>query len=206
MVAWFDERGLAQADEAQFVRFAEDIGPKAYRLAYRWTGDRKAAEDVLQEAYCRAWRSVCAHEIRHPQAWFMRILWSAFQDWRRQTSSHRLHLVAMEDEVFANLSDRHDAHAEADDRMDLERMLSVLPEADRHLLALRFSEDLSLADVAAATNLPVNTVKVRIHRALRRLRDLKRVWEEGPSGAGAADTGAVDTGVRDINTRARDRT
>jgi len=50
------------------------------------------------------------------------------------------------------------------------RALASLPAGDRELLALRYLEDLKLAEVAARLDMPLGTVKTRIHRALLRMR------------------------------------
>jgi RNA polymerase sigma-70 factor (ECF subfamily) len=61
-----------------------------------------------------------------------------------------------------------------DQRSDLAAALSALPDEQREVLLMRFVDDMSLQEVAAALNIPVGTVKSRLHRALRMLRDDRR--------------------------------
>jgi RNA polymerase sigma-70 factor, ECF subfamily len=55
-------------------------------------------------------------------------------------------------------------------RVDLLRALTELPEGDRHLLQMRYGEDLTQASVATRLGIPEGTVKVRLHRLRARLR------------------------------------
>ena len=54
---------------------------------------------------------------------------------------------------------------------DLGRVLAGLPEHQREVLLLRFVEDMSLLEIAAALEIPTGTVKSRLHNALQRLRE-----------------------------------
>jgi RNA polymerase sigma-70 factor, ECF subfamily len=57
-------------------------------------------------------------------------------------------------------------------RLSVEQALGALADGDRRLLALRYTEDLSQSEVARRLGVPEGTVKVRLHRARRRLRGL----------------------------------
>ena len=57
-------------------------------------------------------------------------------------------------------------------RLTVEQALGALGEGDRRLLSMRYGEDLTQAEVARRLGVPEGTVKVRLHRARRRLRGL----------------------------------
>jgi RNA polymerase sigma-70 factor (ECF subfamily) len=57
-------------------------------------------------------------------------------------------------------------------RVSVEQALGTLPDGDRRLLRLRYAEDLTQSEVARRLGVPEGTVKVRLHRARRRLRGL----------------------------------
>jgi RNA polymerase sigma-70 factor (ECF subfamily) len=57
-------------------------------------------------------------------------------------------------------------------RLSLEQALGAMADADRSLLRMRYAEDLTQSEVARRLGVPEGTVKVRLHRARRRLRGL----------------------------------
>jgi len=64
-----------------------------------------------------------------------------------------------------------DATKGMDPRLRLAHMVKALPEAQREVVLLRFGDDLNLAEIALALDLPLGTVKSRLHHALKKLRD-----------------------------------
>jgi RNA polymerase sigma-70 factor (ECF subfamily) len=153
------------ADPCCFTRFAEQVGPVALRVAYRWTADRQQAEDVVQEALFRTWRSR-ERITENPRAWFFKILWRVFLHHQKRRSSHRETLL--EHESLACGTDG--SYDQVDTRLDVEGWLATLPEVDRHLLAMRYGEDFTIQEIADITGMRVGTVKSRIHRALKQLQ------------------------------------
>jgi RNA polymerase sigma-70 factor (ECF subfamily) len=142
---------------------------EAFRLATYWTGNPVLAEDIIQEALLRAWRSR-RRLYRHakPQAWFLTVVRHLVHDHHRGRGRRpMLSLV----EVTA-VMDRRDPYDAAEDRVALAAGLRRLSERDQELLAWRFGLDLSFEEIARRTGLPVSTVKSRVYRALQRLRTL----------------------------------
>ena len=130
--------------------------------------DRGWAEDAAQDALVRAWRDLPS--LRDPDrfdAWLHRLLVHACQD---QLRRHRHELT--ESELFDLPQRTGDATAaqRLEDRDQLERGLRHLTDQQRTIIALRYYLGLTDAEVAAATGLPIGTVKSRIFRALESLR------------------------------------
>jgi RNA polymerase sigma-70 factor (sigma-E family) len=138
------------------------------QLAYLLTGDHHAAEDLLQDALvvvARRWRRVS--EADNPMAYVRQILYHEFiSAWRRdryrraELSSERLPEQPGGDESTT-----------VDRRLVLHRALRRLTPRQRAVIVLRFYEDLSEADAAAALHCSVGTVKSQTNYALRRLRE-----------------------------------
>ena len=62
-------------------------------------------------------------------------------------------------------------------RSELAAVLAVLPDEQREVLLMRFVDDMSLQEIATALNIPLGTVKSRLHHALQKLRDDRRTKE-----------------------------
>ncbi|MCL6599235.1 MAG: sigma-70 family RNA polymerase sigma factor [Alicyclobacillus macrosporangiidus] len=182
-----DTRPEELQDLNGFTRFAEAVVPRALRLAARWTGDVQRAEDLVQEALTRTWQT--RHRIRaSPEAWMLRILWRLFLNERRRTRPTDLRW-----DVDADAAAEGIPQERALDRMWIGELLAALPERDRQLLAMRYGEDLTVQQIAAITGMREGTVKARLSRALRRLREADEL-AGGHRGARRWECGETDGG------------
>jgi RNA polymerase sigma-70 factor, ECF subfamily len=147
------------------------LGRVALRESRRVLGDGQDAEDAAQEAMIRAFRSrVRCLSAQAPEGWVRAI---ARREAYRQFSAAQTHETALdhvpEERVDAPIGVVHDQLAAAE-------VLSRIPVADRSLLLRRYVLDQSSAQIAAELALPPATVRVRIHRAAKRLREFERLW------------------------------
>jgi RNA polymerase sigma-70 factor (sigma-E family) len=146
-----------------FEEFVAATGDRMLRTAVLLTGDRHAAEDLVQNAYAQAfarWRLVCRAE--NPTAYTRTILTRLFLSDRRRKRVSELPLL-----------DGADAPSPAGDpalRLSLIEALATLPPLDRTVLVLRYFHDLPVAEVAAQTDLSESACRTRASRALARLR------------------------------------
>jgi RNA polymerase sigma-70 factor, ECF subfamily len=132
---------------------------------------RADAEEAVQEALVRAWlrRDACRSPDQ-PLPWLLEIT---------RNEARRLHGREAR-RGHRELSDWRPLAAHRDDdefagaavRLTLEQALGALGDADRRMLRLRYEADLTQIEVARRLGLPETTVKVRLHRARRRLRRL----------------------------------
>jgi RNA polymerase sigma-70 factor (sigma-E family) len=152
--------------EVELREFVSARGAALSRAAYLLTGDHQAAEDLVQETYVvlvRRWQRSGAVD---PDAYVRRILYSRFVDgWRRR----RLAELPWASPPDAPGGDEAGA---ATDRLTLQGALARLTPKQRAVLVLRFYEDLTEAQTAAALGTSPNTVKSQARVALQRLREL----------------------------------
>jgi RNA polymerase sigma-70 factor, ECF subfamily len=129
------------------------------------------AEEAVQEALVRAWlgRDACRSPDQ-PLPWLLEIT---------RNEARRLHGREAR-RGHRELVESHPLEAHVDDdefagaavRLTVEQALLTLGDGDRRMLRLRYGEDLTQVEVARRLGLPETTVKVRLHRARRRLRRL----------------------------------
>jgi RNA polymerase sigma-70 factor (sigma-E family) len=152
--------------EVELREFVSARGPALSRAAYLLTGDHHAAEDLVQETYVvlvRRWQKSGSVD---PEAYVRRILYSRFVDgWRRRRVSE-LPWASPPDAPGGDEAGR------ATDRLTLRDALTLLTHRQRAVLVLRFYEDLTEVQAAAALGISPNTVKSQTRVALQRLRDL----------------------------------
>lgn len=144
--------------------------PALRRYARGLTGDAWAADDLVQdtlERACNKWRLWAAgSDLR---AWLFTLMHNLFLNQMRHASRQAQSTAVNIDDVAHELT-------AADDQLgpvlDLQRCLLRLPQEQRMVLLLVSVEDMSYADVAKITAVPIGTVMSRLSRARSRLQEL----------------------------------
>jgi RNA polymerase sigma-70 factor (ECF subfamily) len=148
-------------------RLVDDHYEALYRYAYRLSGSASDAEDLTQEAFCKAQLNLS--QLRDParaKAWLFSILRNAYL--HRVRADGQLHVLSLED-----VGDVAEPVAEPLPEIDpelLQKALSDLPEAFRTPIILYYFEDFSYRDIAEQMDLPMGTVMSRLARAKAHLR------------------------------------
>jgi RNA polymerase sigma-70 factor, ECF subfamily len=156
-----------------YNRYASDV----YRFAHWLTGNPDDARDITSETFVRAWTAAEEPRLESVKAYLFTIARNLHRkQWRRQSR-----LVPL-DETMADMPDPAAAPDQAaGDQEDFQRTmaaLQTLPELYRTVLLLRAEEELSYADIAAATGLSVVAAKVRVFRARAKLAALLQTNSE----------------------------
>lgn len=142
-------------DFAEF--YAAAFHPLATQL-YLHTGSTAEAQDVVQEAMCRAydrWSVVAEHD--DPVAWVRRVAWNlATSRWRRMRRGIEL---LTRDRLVESTP------GPGPDRIAVAVALTTLPARQRQAVILHYLEDLSIAEIAVVTGAAEGTVKSWLHRA-----------------------------------------
>jgi RNA polymerase sigma-70 factor, ECF subfamily len=149
----------------------------AFNLARWLTGNTTDAEDVVQDAYLRAFRYLDAFRGDNFRVWLLSIVRNSFLDWVKDNRSGRqLFQPAPADMDWPDPAPS--AEAMLLDRVDTEtlnRLMAKLPPEYREVLILREIEDLSYKDIAVVTATPTGTVMSRLSRARLALR---KAWTD----------------------------
>ena len=155
-----------------FERHAQDV----FRFTLYLSGDSSLAEEITQEAFVRAW--VASDEIRGgtAKAYLLTIARNLFLAERKRT----VRQIAMD----SNLIDpKPGPQAVAEGRVELKAVLDALqtlPEIDRSALLMHIQDGLPYAAIASALGSSIAAIKVRIHRARIKLRQLCNPMEDEP--------------------------
>jgi RNA polymerase sigma-70 factor, ECF subfamily len=154
-----------------------------YTYARRLVGDPRTAEDVLQEAFLRLWRHWAEIDLARVSGWLVRVTRNLCYDaLRERRSSGRWLVSGDEDAVEAAPTPRpgpqEDLEA-AEFRRRLQAAMEELDDPLRSVLVLREIVGLKYREIAEALELPLNSVRVYVHRGRRRIRHRL----EAPSGA-----------------------
>ncbi len=153
-------------EEMEYARRAEELKPRLYRAALLYLGGESLAVDAVDEAVYKGF--LARKKLRQPEfftTWLTRILMNVCADelrrQKRETAQAELPETAQE----------------ACDALPLRQAVERLPHELRSVIVLRYFTGLTLAETAAALDLPPGTISTRQRRGLRLLRlDLE---EEG---------------------------
>lgn len=150
--------------EEEFDAFYADSVNRLVGQLYGMTGDLAEAQDVVQDAFVRAWdRRSQLSAADNPEAWVRTVAWRiAVSRWRRVRMATRLH--------------RHQPveHMPAPDEstVAIVAALRQIPEAQRQAIVLHHLADMTVEQVAAETGVPTGTVKARLARGRAALATL----------------------------------
>lgn len=137
-----------------------------YKVAYAYVKNREDALDILYDSIVKAMQSF--HTLRNPayaQTWFYRILINESISFLRKSRR----VISVEELSAPQLSEDF-SDLRKEEYLDLYAAIDKLPLDMRTVVILRFFEDMKLEQIADITSTNLNTVKSRLHRALKRLR------------------------------------
>lgn len=180
----FDEylvTAAATGDRQALARLVARWQPRLLRHAWRVLGDPERARDMVQEGWVEILRGLGRlHDAAAFPAWAYRIVTR-----RCHRLFHRAAREPFEPEEAGDLAEQevaghHGAEFAAEVSVVM-HAISTLPAAQRAALALFYSEDLSVAEIAIALDVPPGTVKTRLMHARRKVRALLEGSSNGQS-------------------------
>ena len=147
-------------------------GDRVYRLAYRLTGNRHDAEDLTQEVFVRVFRSLERYTPGSFEGWLHRITTNLFLDGARRRA--RIRFGPLADDAAERLPSREPSpertYLEAHLDGDIQRALDSLAPGFRAAVVLCDIEGLPYEEIAVILDVPMGTVRSRIHRGRSQLR------------------------------------
>jgi RNA polymerase sigma factor (sigma-70 family) len=172
-VGYKQEERLQKQNE--LASFEEAVLPHldaAYNLAHWLTRNDTDAEDVVQEAYLRAFKFFGGFHGADGRSWLLAIVRNTCYTWMQHNRSPELS-VLLDDEQHEIESTDLNPEALLVQRADtlmVRRALEELPVEFREVLVLRELEEMSYRDIAGITDLPMGTVMSRLARGRKRLQ------------------------------------
>jgi len=155
-----------------------------YRYAYRLTGAREDAEDVVQDLLIRLYeKQTVIEELDNPKTWLLKVLYRQFIDWQRKT---RRTPTLLNDDNADEILDAlpHEQPTPEQElqqeqtQQDLGRALEQLNDDQRILIMLHDVEGFTLQELQDVLETPIGTLKSRLHRGRQQLREIFSVKRE----------------------------
>jgi RNA polymerase sigma-70 factor (ECF subfamily) len=176
-------RDLADEDLMQYVRRGEAVafeivyerhGTPAFSLAYRMTGSRSAAEDVVQEAFLSLWRSNARYDRTRGsvRTWVLGIVHNRAIDALRRSVVHDRRRASDEgiEERFEAKERTEVEVARRDEAREVREALTTLPAEQCKVIELAYFGGFTHTEIAKMLDTPIGTVKGRMRLGLEKMR------------------------------------
>lgn len=167
-------RRTLRGDPEAYNVLIERHTPVVYRIVRRMCSDRPEAEAITQEAFLRAWESLPRSRTDLPfRPWLIRIAVNVARDALRKSRPMDFADLPPEEplRMAATEPGPEERLEEAEALAQLAEAVQGLPAPYRAIIALRYEVEMSYEEVARVLDLPLNTVRTRLHRAKRKLRE-----------------------------------
>lgn len=167
-----------KGDQRAFAEIVELYKDKLYHLAYRMMNNRQEAEDVVQESFLRVFKNLDRYDENQKfSTWIYRIATNLCIDRLRK----RRPVYSLDAETDHEGLDGYSMLPSDDRTPESELLLSetqklirdaveTLPVKYKSIMILRYLQDLSLQEISEVLDLPVTTVKTRVHRGREYMR------------------------------------
>jgi len=171
-----------QTEQERFEALLQPHLQRLYRLAYRFTGQRADAEDLVQDVVVKLYpRLQELQEIEQLGPWLARVLYRHFIDRLRSKQRSPLHLVGDEEPALEEHRDEAPGpvgNTESSLLQDrLQQALAQLNEDQRALVILHDVEGYTLNEIHIMHDVSTGTLKSRLNRARSKLRELLKSME-----------------------------
>lgn len=164
-------RQVASGDEEAWRIVVAEHHALVYAVAFQLLHDEHEARDLTQEVFVQAYLTV--KDFRGDSkfsTWLYRIAYNLGLNYRRDLKRERIELVAAPESLPEEMVMTEEAKPE--EFRSLEAKLKELPAHDRMMLTLFYLDELSTKEIAETMELSLSAVKVRMHRARRKLQQL----------------------------------
>jgi RNA polymerase sigma-70 factor (ECF subfamily) len=164
---------VAQGDAEAFATLYDRHSRPAYSLAYRMMGEKQAAEDLVQDAFIKFWRSASSYRAERAsvKTWLLSIVHNRGIDQLRSFASRR----RTQDKIEASAPRSQPSEAFAESwrnsrREQVREALGTLQSEQPKILELAYFSGYTHVEIAELLGLPLGTVKGRVRLGLKKMR------------------------------------
>jgi RNA polymerase sigma-70 factor, ECF subfamily len=170
---------VKKGDQNAFAEIVELYKDKVYQLCYRMLGNPHEAEDIAQEAFIRAYTNIQSYDSNKKfSTWLYRIATNLSIDRiRKKKPDYYLDAevaggegLTLYSQVAADVTLPEEEVQYVELQEIIQEEILKLPDKYRSVIVLKYIEELSLKEISEILDLPINTVKTRIHRGREALR------------------------------------
>jgi RNA polymerase sigma-70 factor (ECF subfamily) len=166
-----------------FAQLVDKYNKRVYNMAYRLTSNPEKAKDIAQDAFIKIYKSLDRYDPKYKFSnWLLKTVSNLCIDYHRTRAQNTASLEVIlssgaENAILAHQMAHNTTETELEDRLEAAELQSViregielLPIDYRAVVVLRHIQNLSYKEISQMLNLPMGTIKARIHRARKLLK------------------------------------
>jgi len=163
---------IIDGDQNAFNKLVITYKDYAFTIAYNVLGNREEAEEIAHDSFIKAYKNLKKfNRTAKFSTWLYRIVFNTAVSEKRKK---KIHKDPIEDHMYLP-EDNRDQLEDQDKKYFLNEGLKNLLDEDRIVLTLFYLDDMSLEEISQVVDMKVNSIKVRLHRARKRLaRELEK--------------------------------
>jgi RNA polymerase sigma-70 factor (ECF subfamily) len=161
--------GCKRGEAESFSQLIDMYAGRCYGYFYRLTGNRDISEELLSELFVKLVGKIGSFRGKFFDGWLFKIAANVFRDHLRSKQRRKRAVEAKKEQMAASAGKSRDSQGEPD---NLGVQLGKLDEDTRELIILRFYSQMSFKQIAAMRGEPIGTTLSKVHRGLKRLREL----------------------------------
>jgi len=162
--------GCKQGNANCFSQIVDIYGKRCYGYFYRLTGDRDLSDELLSELFVKLVEKISSYKGGSFESWIFKIASNIFHDYLRSRHRSKKLLEARQRQLESEVIGPKRSASERIDKLQIQ--LGRLDADTKELIMLRFYSQLSFKEIAAIRAEPIGTTLAKMHRGLKKLREL----------------------------------
>lgn len=162
--------GCKAGSAESFSQLVDIYSGRVYGYYYRLTGDSELSDELLSELFAKLVRKIGSYKGGAFESWLFKIASNIFNDYLRGKQRRKKLHETQKRLLESKITEPKRSESERIDRLQIQ--LEKLNDDTRELIMLRFYSQLSLKEVAKIRREPIGTTLSKLHRGLKRLREL----------------------------------
>ena len=162
--------GCKAGSADSFSQLVDIFSSRVYGYFYRLTGDAELSDELLSELFAKLVRKIGSYKGGSFESWLFKIASNIFNDYLRGKQRRKKLHEAKKKQLESKITEPKRSESERIDKLQIQ--LEKLNDDTRELIMLRYYSQLSLKEVAKIRREPIGTTLSKIHRGIKRLREL----------------------------------
>jgi RNA polymerase sigma factor (sigma-70 family) len=160
---------ILAGDEGAYALLVNQYKSYAYTIALKIVRDNEEAEEVAQDAFIKAYQHLGKfHQEAKFSTWLYRIVFNTAISYQRK---HKLKKESIEIVKYAAAAENPEKAEQEDRKRFIKKAMQKLAAADQTVITLFYLDELNLEEIGQITGTNSNAVKVKLHRARKKLAE-----------------------------------
>ena len=162
--------GCKNGDSKCFSQLVDMYASRCYGYFYRLTGNKDLSDELLSELFVKLVEKIASYKGGSFEGWLFRIASNIFHDYLRSKQRRKKLLDAHKVQIESEITEPKKSGNEQFDLLEIQ--LKRMDADTRELIMLRFYSQLSFKEIAKMRSEPIGTTLAKLHRGLKKLREL----------------------------------